>query len=141
MYGVDQFNSLSRDGIRFRLQSAETVIAEQRKLLQPKENMLQKYMQQFSELTANYQHMIDSHYACADHPLVSAIPAFDDIPFDVAPLLTAERAELERKLNKALPKGKVMSHLIREREEIEVRFNGLSKSIARIKLEVRRSWP
>jgi seryl-tRNA synthetase len=53
--------------------------------------------------------------------------------------LNLEKAALERQLNRALPKGKVMSHLIREREEIEKRFNELSRAIARIKLEIRRA--
>jgi hypothetical protein len=242
MSGYDQYSNLSREELRHRLQSAEIVIAEQRKLLQAKESMLQKYMQQFCELTANYEHMIDSHYACADRPRTPPAAAFDDGAFDVAPLssvtpshpqdsfqfmdfdpvpepqepappptpaaqsdvltgrrmfqssitfgdsdpapvkkgqaavrhamedhfaepanvatgavafdaggmsvdqmrakvddLSAERAELERRLNKALPKGKVMSHLMREREEVEVRFNDVSRTIARIKLEIRRS--
>jgi hypothetical protein len=212
------------------------VIAEQRKLLQAKETMLQKYMQQFCELTANYQNMIDSHYTSGERAFSPPHNAFDDCAFDVAPQppdnaipaqdffefqdidqtpefqgptiqneplsgrrmfqssisfgvdepapvkklppmsrpamedhfaqpaqpttnapafescglsvdqlrtkvddLSAERAELERRLNKALPKGKVMSHLMREREEVEVRFNEVSKTIARIKLEIRRA--
>jgi hypothetical protein len=53
--------------------------------------------------------------------------------------LTAEKGELQRRLNKALPKGKVMSHLIRERDEIEARFDEVSKTISRFKLEIRRS--
>jgi hypothetical protein len=247
MRGSDPYGSLSRDELRVRLQSAETVISEQRKLLQAKENLLQKYIQQFSELTANYQNMIDSHYACNDHPVQAAysleetefgfgpLPGLNDPPpphdpfvsFEVdlpaelpvhcpsvtaqpvapqndAPLtrqrmfqsslsfcdedpqparkaaavsraamedhfaepvkchaaeplpleftglsadqmrakvdeLSVERAELERKLNKAMPKGKVMSHLIREREELEARFNDVSRTISRIKLAIRHS--
>jgi cell fate (sporulation/competence/biofilm development) regulator YlbF (YheA/YmcA/DUF963 family) len=53
--------------------------------------------------------------------------------------LNAEKAELDRKLNKALPKGKVMSHLIREREELEARFNEVSRTISRIKLAIRHN--
>jgi hypothetical protein len=49
----DQHSAFSREELRQRLHSAETVIAEQRKLLYAKENMCQRYMQQFNELTAN----------------------------------------------------------------------------------------
>jgi hypothetical protein len=53
--------------------------------------------------------------------------------------LNVERARLEQQLNKALPKGKVMSHLLREREDTETQFNEISKVIARLKLDIRQA--
>lgn len=52
--------------------------------------------------------------------------------------LNIKRAELERQMNRVLPKGKVMSHLIREREEVEKQFEQVSKTISAIKLEIRQ---
>jgi seryl-tRNA synthetase len=53
--------------------------------------------------------------------------------------LNVERARLEQQLNKALPKGKVMSHLLREREETEAQFNEISKVIAKLNLDIRHA--
>jgi hypothetical protein len=227
---LDPYPALSRDDLVLRLQSAETVITEQRKLLQAKETMLQKYMQQFTQLTSDYEHMIDCHHTTGwaerhqpsfmnsfDEPdldfqapievprpqppdrfalpetapeseppaqpapvevppwrraLVSSITFGDDSPpakkptraatgdqlglsekfavVDTAGMsvdqmrakvdeLNVERATLEQQLNKALPKGKVMSHLLREREETETQFNEISKVIAKLKLDIRQA--
>lgn len=228
---LDAYSGVSRDELVLRLQSAETVITEQRKLLQAKETMLQKYMQQFTQLTSDYEHMIDCHHttgwterhqssfmnafdepdldfqAAIDPPkprslppdpvappeaapeaeqpaqaaplevppwrraLVSSITFGDDSPppkkparpagdhfgtsdrfavVDTAGMsvdqmrakvdeLNVERARLEQQLNRALPKGKVMSHLLREREETETQFNEISKVIAKLKLDIRQA--
>jgi hypothetical protein len=224
MAGFGVAPNCGRDDLASRLQSAEAVIAQQRKLLQAKEAMLQNYMQQYRQLSTDYERILDARPAPAwpdagrflpsslsgfdlnlDFPpaldpprrrpqetftadsAVPQPPAADAVlsrrglqsqisfgpdesspvkrfnpPFhgQCAPVpqrypdtigltidqmrarvdeLTLERAELERQLNKALPKGKVMSHLIREREEIEAQFNEVSKTIARIRLEIRRA--
>jgi hypothetical protein len=220
MTRADHFSGLSREDLISRLLSAESLISEQRRLLQAKESMLQKYIQQFTQLTADYERMIDSRYPSeraptdeiqevpapgnrrraqetfqvdppdpllgrralqsqisfgVDDPLpVKRLPnlprsAMDDhfnipvgeneghqaiavsaLEVDTTGMtvdqmrakvdeLNIEKAALERQLNKVLPKGKVMAHVIREREEIEGQFNELARVIARIKLEIRRA--
>lgn len=241
---MDDYSSLSHEELIFKLQSADHIICEQRKLLQSKDTMLQSYIQQFNQLTADYERLIESHYMRNEHPdvaipvdppvqsrresysrpdpsqstfaeppsvpqpqalpgkraLVSQISFGEDLSMDQRPIssvkqdraiprtamndhfhehfgeplaapsdqwqapiadsgpafidtsgmtidqmrakvdeLNIQRAEMERQLNKVLPKGKVMSHVIREREELEKQFNDLTKVIARIKLEIRQS--
>lgn len=50
--------------------------------------------------------------------------------------LNIEKAELERQLNKALPKGKIMMQVRKEREDMEEKLDLLSKDISKLKLEI-----
>lgn len=50
--------------------------------------------------------------------------------------LNQEKAEIERQLNKALPKGKIMMHVRQEREEMEEKLDGVVKDISKLKLEL-----
>lgn len=263
---MNDYASMSKEEIIGRLQSADHVISEQRRLLQAKEMMLQNYIHLFTQLTADYEQLIETHYTRNEYPLhhfydrgpppiqpaPQRIPSDDYLPtptqvreseisyemppspveiaepkipsqpqasqmrrammssiafggneepgpvkvmssvrqshnisrtamtdhfsqqFDAAaqlaenercpmnakqlpPLavdttgmtidemrakvdeLNVIRAEMDRKLSKALPKGKVMSHIIREREELEQQFNEISKVISHIKLEIRQA--
>lgn len=266
---MNDYASMSKEELIGRLQSADHVISEQRRLLQAKEMMLQNYITQFTQLTSDYEQLIETHYTRSEYPshyfrdrapppicpeqrsvankfdddypappvreqyistpvsptdlpepmyiqqpviqqpnqtrraMMSSIAFgadedpepvkvmssvrqsqnicrtamadhfsqhFDDAPAQVAenercpmnskqlpPLavdtrgmtvdemrakvdeLNAIRAEMDRKLSKALPKGKVMSHIIREREELENQFNEISKVISHIKLEIRQA--
>lgn len=52
--------------------------------------------------------------------------------------LNVEKAAIERQLNKALPKGKIMSHIIREREDLEKQLENMNRMISQVKLEIRR---
>ncbi|OHS96097.1 hypothetical protein TRFO_37768 [Tritrichomonas foetus] len=51
--------------------------------------------------------------------------------------LNIEKAAIERQLNKAMPKGKIMSHAIKEREELERKFEEMNKMISHVKLAIR----
>lgn len=243
------YASLSREELIFKLQTADHVICEQKKLLQAKETMLQNYVQQFRQLTSDYERLIGSHYGRNDYSDIDAQPepvvqsrrdvysrpdpsqstfmepmappvqqqappgrralvsqiAFGDdgsgdprpissvkqargiprtamndhfneqfgepsaaaqifenerAPMDARQLpplvvdttgmsvdemrakvdeLNIQRAEMERQLNKVLPKGKVMAHVMREREELERHFEEISRVIAHIKLEIRQA--
>ncbi|KAK8841633.1 hypothetical protein M9Y10_027258 [Tritrichomonas musculus] len=53
--------------------------------------------------------------------------------------LNIERAEIERQLNKATPKGKIMSHVIKEREDLERQLEEVNKAISHVKLEIRKA--
>jgi hypothetical protein len=238
----DPYANLSREDLIARLQIAESTVTEQRKVLQAKNAVIQKYTQEFAQLTADYERLINSRYTEQPQSFVREEPGLglrvlppleplhrpvydpaaepdvpsaqspidvlpgrralvsqinfgaDDIPppkklpnlprtamkdglsehFGYAPEpqqevearapqvsayppvvvdisgmtvdqmrakvdeLNIERGELERQVNKVLPKGKVMSHVIREREELEAHFNDVCKVIGQIKLEIRR---
>ena len=250
---MDDYSSLSREELIFKLQSAERLINEQRKLLQAKDTMLQSYVQQFNQLTSDYERLIENQYQRSEYQgapapaperptefqppprretysrdgysrpdpaqstfaetpapqqvqpgkraLVSQISFGDDPGMDQRPIssvkqdraiprqamtdhfhehfgeplaapaeqswqppprdegpafidtsgmtldqmrakvdeLNVQRAEMERQLNKVLPKGKVMSYVMREREELEKQFNDLTKVIAHIRLEIRQA--
>lgn len=53
--------------------------------------------------------------------------------------LNIERAEIERQLNKATPKGKIMSHVIKEREDLERQLEEVIRAISHVKLEIRKA--
>ena len=53
-------------------------------------------------------------------------------------ILRHEKEELERKLNKAPPKGRLMAHVRREQEENEAQLDALTKRISRIRFQLRR---
>ena len=50
--------------------------------------------------------------------------------------LNIEKAELERQLNKVMPKGKIMMHIRKEREDMEAKLDSLTKDISKLKLEI-----
>ena len=53
-------------------------------------------------------------------------------------LLRHEKEELERKLNKAPAKGRLMAHVRREQEENEAELDALTKRISRIRFALRK---
>ncbi|OHT08358.1 hypothetical protein TRFO_23191 [Tritrichomonas foetus] len=50
--------------------------------------------------------------------------------------LNFEKAEIERQLNKAMPKAKIMTHIRKEREELEEHLEVVMKDISKLKLEL-----
>jgi hypothetical protein len=238
------YASFSREELMSRLQIAESTVAEQRKLLHAKDSIIQKYVQEFAQLTTDYEKLVNTRYdaAVSDQPAnspfsnqiegVTQLPvlpplehprrqlqgidsnqdvdpdplpgrralrsqinfagddgppppkklpnlprtamndrlndhfgyppeptpdieprtpntAYPPVVVDVSGMnvdqmrtkvdeLNLERSELERQLNKVMPKGKVMSYMIREREELESHFNDVCRAIGQIKLEIRR---
>ena len=64
---MDDYSSLSREELIFKLQSAERLINEQRKLLQAKDTMLQSYVQQFNQLTSDYERLIENQYQRSEY--------------------------------------------------------------------------
>lgn len=53
-------------------------------------------------------------------------------------ILRQQKEEVERKLNKAPPKGRPMSHVRREQEEYEVELNAIVKRISKIRFTLRK---
>ena len=58
---MNDYTSMTREELIDRLQSADRVITEQRRLLQTKEMMLTNYVEQFKQLTADYEQLIEAH--------------------------------------------------------------------------------
>jgi hypothetical protein len=57
---------------------------------------------------------------------------------DLLEILRAQKDEVERQLNKAPQKGRLMAHVRREKEEMEAELDGLSKRIAKVRFTLRR---
>lgn len=51
--------------------------------------------------------------------------------------LKFEKSELERQLNKAIPKGKIMMQVMQEREGLENKLDDINKQISHYKLQLR----
>jgi chromosome segregation ATPase len=57
---------------------------------------------------------------------------------DLLEILRAQKEEVERQLNKAPQKGRLMAHVRREKEEMEEQLDELNKRIAKIRFTLRR---
>lgn len=92
----------------------------------------------FQEMEANAQ--INPGQATSIPPLVVDVSGMTvDQMRSKVDELNIERAEIERQLNKATPKGKIMSHVIKEREDLERQLEEVIKAISHVKLEIRKA--
>jgi CHASE3 domain sensor protein len=57
---------------------------------------------------------------------------------DLLEILRTQKEDVERQLNRAPPKGRLMAHVRREKEEMEEELDGLSKRIAKIRFALRK---